>query len=147
MTAKSGPPHEKIEKALKSTFRPEFLNRIDEIITFSHLTLEQMREIVDLQMKEVQERLQEHGLNVELTEAGRNWLADVGYDTTFGARPLRRALQKYVESPLSVSVLSGEFASGDKILVDVDPEKNIIVFHKAGEPMPAAQTADVEASA
>ncbi len=65
---------------MKSTFRPEFLNRIDEIITFSSLTREQMREIVDLQMKEVQERLSEHGLNVELTDAARNWLADVGYD-------------------------------------------------------------------
>ncbi|MDD2695625.1 MAG: AAA family ATPase, partial [Anaerolineales bacterium] len=91
---------EKIEKALKSTFRPEFLNRIDEIITFSPLSLEQMREIVDLQMKEIQGRLAEHGLTVELTEEARNWLANVGYDPTFGARPLQRALQKYVESPL-----------------------------------------------
>ncbi|MGW8250461.1 MAG: ATP-dependent Clp protease ATP-binding subunit, partial [Anaerolineales bacterium] len=79
---------EKIEKALKSTFRPEFLNRIDEIITFSELSLEQMREIVDLQMNEVQDRLSEHGLTVELTPSARNWLADVGFDPAFGARPL-----------------------------------------------------------
>ena len=120
--------HEKIEKALKSTFRPEFLNRIDEIITFSALNREQMREIVDLQMKEVQDRLSEQGLMVEMTEAARNWLADVGYDPTFGARPLRRALQKYVESPLSVSLLSGQYTAGDTILVDVDEATSTLVF-------------------
>ncbi len=120
--------HEKIEKALKSTFRPEFLNRIDEIITFSPLSLEQMREIVDLQMKEVQERLSEHGVTVELSEAARNWLADVGYDPSFGARPLKRAIQKYLESPLSLRLLAGEFKQGAHILVDVDPESNQLTF-------------------
>ncbi len=119
---------EKIEKALKSTFRPEFLNRIDEIITFSPLSLEQMREIVDLQMKEVQERLGEHGITVELSEAARNWLADVGYDPSFGARPLKRAIQKYLESPLSLRLLAGEFKEGNHILVDVDENSKQLVF-------------------
>ncbi|RCK73855.1 MAG: ClpB protein [Anaerolineae bacterium] len=119
---------EKIEKALKSTFRPEFLNRIDEIITFSPLSLEQMREIVDLQMKEVQERLGEHGITVELSEAARNWLADVGYDPSFGARPLKRAIQKYVESPLSLRLLAGEFKAGNHILVDVDENSQQLTF-------------------
>ncbi|GAB4471663.1 MAG: AAA family ATPase [Anaerolineales bacterium] len=119
---------EKIEKALKSTFRPEFLNRIDEIITFSPLSLEQMREIVDLQMKEVQERLSEHGISVELSEAARNWLADVGYDPSFGARPLKRAIQKYLESPLSLRLLAGEFKEGNHILVDVDEESKQLIF-------------------
>jgi ATP-dependent Clp protease ATP-binding subunit ClpC len=122
--------HEKIEKALKSTFRPEFLNRIDEIIMFSPLSMEQMREIVALQMKEVQDRLSEHGLKVELTPTAGEWLANAGYDPAFGARPLRRALQKYVESPLSVKLLSGEFQDGDTVLVDVD-ENNNITFHKS----------------
>ncbi len=125
--------HEKIEKALKSTFRPEFLNRIDEIITFSPLSLEQMREIVELQMQEVRERLAEHGITVELTEAARNWLADVGYDPTFGARPLKRALQKYVESPLSVSLLAGEFKEGANILVDVNESGDTLTFHQREE--------------
>lgn len=120
--------HEKIEKALKSTFRPEFLNRIDEIITFSPLTVEDMVKIVDLQMKEIQERLSEHGLKVALTETARRWLAKEGYNPAFGARPLRRTLQKYVESPLSVSILSGQFKEGDHILVDIDEEKNVPVF-------------------
>jgi len=145
---------EKIEKALKGTFRPEFLNRIDEIITFSALTLEQMKEIVELQMQEVQERLSEHGLMVELTEKARDWLANVGYDTTFGARPLKRALQKHVESPLSISLLSGEFVSGDKILVDVDEAGNVLVFQRmdktappssASSDVPAEETSKVSA--
>ena len=120
--------HEKIERALKSTFRPEFLNRVDEIIIFSPLSLEQMKLIVDLQMKEVQNRLAEHGLNVELSPAARDWLAKVGYDPNFGARPLRRALQKHVESPLSLRLLAGEFSSGQTVLVDVDESKNELVF-------------------
>jgi ATP-dependent Clp protease ATP-binding subunit ClpC len=119
---------EKIEKALKGTFRPEFLNRIDEIITFSPLSLEQMELIVDLQMKEIRERLDEHSLKVELTPAAREWLAQTGYDPAFGARPLRRALQKYLESPLSVSLLSGEFTDNDSILVDVDDANANLVF-------------------
>jgi ATP-dependent Clp protease ATP-binding subunit ClpC len=129
--------HSKIEKALKSTFRPEFLNRIDEIITFSALSREQMRQIVDLQMKEIQERLSEHDLYVELTPAARDWLADQGYDPAFGARPLRRALQKFVESPLSVSLLSGEFKKGDTVIVDVDQESNQLVFRPMSEAIPA----------
>ena len=119
---------EKIEKALKSTFRPEFLNRIDEIITFSPLSLEQVSEIVDLQMKEVQERLSEQGLTVQLTDEARSWLAKEGYDPDFGARPLRRALQKYLESPLSISLLGGEFSPGDIIQADVDEENHKLKF-------------------
>ena len=115
---------------LKRTIRPEFLNRIDEIIMFSPLTIEQMSKIVDLQMKEVQSRLMEHGLSVELTPEARKWLADEGYDPSFGARPLKRALQKYVESPLSVALLSGNFAEGDTVIVDLDPDKQEITFRK-----------------
>jgi ATP-dependent Clp protease ATP-binding subunit ClpC len=122
--------HEKIEKALKSTFRPEFLNRIDEIIMFSPLTTDQMREIVDLQLKEVTTRLEEHGLKVELSVEARDWLAKEGYDASFGARPLKRALQKYVESPLSISLLSGEFTEGDTVMVDLDKDNQNIAFHK-----------------
>jgi ATP-dependent Clp protease ATP-binding subunit ClpC len=136
--------HEKIEKALKSTFRPEFLNRIDEIITFSPLSLDQMERIVDLQMSEIQERLSENNIQVQLTEDARKWLAKVGFDPDFGARPLRRALQKYVESPLSVKMLGGEFAGGATIMADLDEKKNELVFQssepaaRAKQPAPAA---------
>ena len=134
--------HDKIEKALKSTFRPEFLNRIDEIIMFSPLSLDQVREIVRLQMKEIQTRLAESGLKVELTPAAQDWLANVGYDPAFGARPLRRALQKHVESPLSHRLLSGEFANGDVVIVDIDDKKQV-QFRKAenspSEPVPVTE--------
>jgi ATP-dependent Clp protease ATP-binding subunit ClpC len=126
VTAEDRQAQEKVEKALKSTFRPEFLNRIDEIIMFSPLSLEQMYPIVELQMKEIQARLEEHGLKVKLTEEARKWLAAEGFDQTFGARPLRRALQKYVESPLSIRLLSGEFSEGDCVIVDVGEDKKII---------------------
>ena len=111
---------DKISKALKGTFRPEFLNRIDEIITFSPLSLDDMVKIVDLQMKEIQERMGDSGLTIELTDAARQWLAETGYDFAFGARPLRRALQKYLESPLSLSLLSGEFPRDAHIIADVN---------------------------
>jgi ATP-dependent Clp protease ATP-binding subunit ClpC len=120
--------HEKIEKALKQTFRPEFLNRIDEIITFSPLSVEDMVKIVDLQMKDIRERLLERGLQVELAAAARRWLAEQGYDPNFGARPLKRALQKFVESPLSVRLLEGEFAEGDTVSVDVAENGEEIQF-------------------
>ena len=120
---------EKIEKELKDTFRPEFLNRIDEIIIFSPLSPEQMERIVDLQMKQIRERLAEHGLEVELTDAARKWLAEEGYDPAFGARPLRRALQKHVESTLSVKILQGEFEDGDTVIVDFN-EGEGVVFHR-----------------
>jgi len=137
---------EKIEKSLKDAFRPEFLNRIDEIITFSSLSKDQMRQIVDLQMKEVQERLGEHDLDVELTPAARDWLAEVGYDPDFGARPLKRALQKHVESPLSVSLLSGEFSTGDTIIVEVDEAGENLVFRPLSQGIPAEeiQPAEIE---
>jgi len=122
--------NQKIDKALKETFRPEFLNRIDEIIIFSHLTQEQMSEIVDLQMQEIGQRLAEHGLSVELSAEARKWLAQQGYDPNFGARPLKRTLQKHVESPLSVSLLSGNYKEGDKIVVDLDKNDGRLIFRK-----------------
>jgi len=126
--------HDKIEKALKGAFRPEFLNRIDEIIMFSPLSIEQMEEIVVLQMKEVQDRLNEHNITVELSDAARRWLAKEGYDPAFGARPLRRAIQKNVESPLSMDLLGGKFKDGATVQVDVDEENNKIVF-QTSEPV------------
>ncbi|MBX3048212.1 MAG: AAA family ATPase [Anaerolineales bacterium] len=135
---------EKIQKALRDTFRPEFINRIDEIITFSPLSTEDMMQIVDLQMTEIQERLAEKGVSVSLSDAVREWLAKQGYDAAFGARPLKRALQKYVESPLSKQLLAGDFKPGDSILVDVDEKGEDTVF-KAGKPSGVKKTQDVEA--
>ena len=119
------PNNERIEKALKATFRPEFLNRIDEIITFKPLEVEDVERIVDLQMREIQERVAESGLAIKLTDAARRWLAREGFDRSFGARPLRRALQKYIEGPLSTQMLRGEIKSGDTVLVDWTEETGI----------------------
>jgi ATP-dependent Clp protease ATP-binding subunit ClpC len=122
--------HKRIEEALKKTFRPEFINRIDEIIIFEPLSEAHVVEIVTLQMKEVQERLSEQGgLSIILTEAAQRWLARQGFDEDFGARPLRRALQRFVESPLSVKLLKGEFSSGD--IVHIDEVDNQLVFERA----------------
>lgn len=110
--------HQKIEKAMRDTFRPEFLNRIDEIIIFEPLKLNEVEQMVDLQMAGIVERLHEVGMAVHLTEPARRWLAEQGYDPQFGARPLRRALQRFVESPLSVQLLKGDFRPGDLVLID-----------------------------
>lgn len=126
--------HAKIEKALKGAFRPEFLNRVDETVMFSPLTLEQMEEIVVLQMKEVQDRLNDHNIAVQLTDAARAWLAKEGYDPAFGARPLRRAIQKHVESPLSMELLGGKFKDGAAVIVDVDEKENKIIFQTSAAP-------------
>ncbi len=109
---------ENIERDLKQTFRPEFLNRVDEIIIFHSLTTADVREIVDLQMREIAGRLAEHDVKVELTDAACDWLAQEGYDPQFGARPLRRTLQRFVENPLSRRILAGEFHEGDTVVVD-----------------------------
>jgi ATP-dependent Clp protease ATP-binding subunit ClpC len=128
VTSEDREAHDKIEKALKGTFRPEFLNRVDEIIMFSPLTVEQMEEIVALQMKEIQDRLNEFGVKVDLSAAARKWLAKTGYDPAFGARPLRRALQKYVESPLSVELLGGKIPSGVSVTVDTNADGSALEF-------------------
>jgi ATP-dependent Clp protease ATP-binding subunit ClpC len=109
---------EKVMSALKKTFRPEFINRIDEIIVFHELTEEQLRSIVDLMVRDLQERLSERKLAVELTEDAKSWLAKEGYDPIYGARPLRRVIERYIENPLSTKLLRGEFGEGDTVIVD-----------------------------
>ncbi len=114
--------HREIGKALKKTFRPEFLNRVDEVVIFNDLTLEGVERIVGLQMGEIASRLVDLGLEVELTDAARGWLAREGFDPQFGARPLRRALQRHIESPLSIKLLRGDFERGDLVIVDAGEE-------------------------
>ena len=135
-----------IKDALRKHFRPEFLNRIDEIIIFHTLTQEQVLQIVDLQMAEIAARLKENQIEIELTPAAKKWLAEQGYDPQFGARPLRRTLQKQVESPLSVKILRGEFKTGDRVLVDYD-EENGLTFTRAEENlvMEIGKPADISA--
>jgi ATP-dependent Clp protease ATP-binding subunit ClpC len=110
---------EKVMGEVKKKFRPEFLNRLDEIIVFHELTEKQLRSIVDLLVKDLQKRLAERKLEVELTEKAKSWLAKEGYDPIYGARPLRRAIERHVENPLSTKLLRGEFSQGDRIIVDL----------------------------
>jgi ATP-dependent Clp protease ATP-binding subunit ClpC len=135
-----------VEKGLKKTFRPEFLNRIDEVIIFHVLTEKDVRRIVDLQMKEISQRLTDKGITIELTEAARDWLAKEGYDPQFGARPLRRTLQRRVESPLSIRLLHGEFKEGDMVVVDVG-EEGITFRRKEEEPIAVELPTPFEAEA
>ncbi len=122
--------------ALSEHFRPEFLNRIDEIVEFEPLTREQLGEIVELQLRRLRERLAERGLRLELTDAAKEVVAEAGWDPTYGARPLKRALQRLVENPLALRLLEGEFAEGDSLRVDAQDGE--LVFEKAGEPAVAA---------
>ena len=123
---------DRIFELLKATFRPEFLNRIDEIIVFNNLTRDDIIKIVDIQIKYLNERLIEKGMFLELTERAKEMLATYGYDPVFGARPLKRAIQKYIENPLALKILEGAFAEDDKIIADVN-EVGEFEFRKAEE--------------
>jgi ATP-dependent Clp protease ATP-binding subunit ClpA len=120
---------------LRDHFRPEFLNRIDEVVVFEPLTREQLAEIVELQLERLRARLAERGISVELTPAAKEHLAEAGWDPAYGARPLKRALQRLVENELAKRLLEGEFAEGDTILVDARDGE--LVFEKAGAVAPA----------
>jgi ATP-dependent Clp protease ATP-binding subunit ClpB len=113
---------DQLTEALRQTFRPEFLNRIDEIVTFHSLGREQIAQIVDIQLRDLQKRLAERKLTLELTPEAKAQLAERGYDPVFGARPLKRTIQRMIENPLAVEVLGGRFNEGDHIIVDTDGE-------------------------
>jgi len=123
-------------EAMTEVFRPEFLNRIDEIVEFHPLSKEQIGEIVELQLRRVEARLAERGLRLELTDGARATLAEAGWDPTYGARPLKRAIQRLLENPLALRLLEGEFAEGDTVRVDAKDGE--LLFAKASEAAPAA---------
>ena len=110
--------HTSVNDALRRTFRPEFLNRLDDTIVFEPLTTEQVRQIVDLMLRDVKDRLSDHGVTIALTDPAKDWLTDSGFDHTYGARPLRRAIQQHIENPLSRGIISGDYTEGDSVLVD-----------------------------
>jgi ATP-dependent Clp protease ATP-binding subunit ClpB len=116
-------------EALREFFRPEFLNRIDEVVEFHPLSREQIGEIVELQLRRLRERLADRGLSLELTDEAKELVAEAGWDPTYGARPLKRALQRLVENPLAMRLLEGDFAEGDTVRVDSDNGE--LVFEKA----------------
>jgi ATP-dependent Clp protease ATP-binding subunit ClpC len=117
-----------IEKALKKTFSPEFLNRIDDVVIFNSLTKENIFNIIDILMKGVMKRLANLGFSLELTEPAKTFLADKGYDSQFGARPLHRAIQKYLEDPLAEEILNMNVKAGDILIADVDADNTKLSF-------------------
>jgi ATP-dependent Clp protease ATP-binding subunit ClpC len=117
-----------IEKALKKTFSPEFLNRIDDIVIFNSLQKEHIYLIIDLLMKGVMKRLANLGFSLELTEGAKSFLAEKGYDQQFGARPLHRAIQKYLEDPLAEEILNMNVKAGDVLEADADTENGKLSF-------------------
>jgi ATP-dependent Clp protease ATP-binding subunit ClpB len=123
-------------EAMSDHFRPEFLNRIDEIVEFKALSREQLTGIVDLQLARLRARLAERGLTIELTQAAKEAIAEAGWDPAYGARPLKRAIQRLLENPLARRLLEGDFGDGDTI--DVDAQNGELVFTKAADREPAA---------
>jgi ATP-dependent Clp protease ATP-binding subunit ClpB len=123
-------------EALTERFRPEFLNRIDEIVEFEPLSREQLGEIVELQLTRLRGRLADRGLELELTDEAKELVAEAGWDPTYGARPLKRALQRLVENPLALRLLEGEFAEGDTVRVDA--HDGALTFESAGRAVAAA---------
>jgi len=118
-----------LKKALKRTFSPEFLNRIDDVIIFNSLDKENIFAIIDILMKGVYKRLSNLGFSLEITNEAKEFLAEKGYDIQFGARPLHRAIQKYLEDPLAEEILSLNVKQGDILVAELDKENGKIKFN------------------
>jgi ATP-dependent Clp protease ATP-binding subunit ClpC len=139
---------ERVQERIERVFRPEFLNRLDETVVFRHLTVEDLKSVIDLELKKVRERLLERGLKLELTDSAKEFLIKKGSNTDFGARPLRRAVENFIEDPLSENLLKGEFQGKDTITIDAikDDEdkprrldfKGSVTNHQATQPEPVA---------
>jgi ATP-dependent Clp protease ATP-binding subunit ClpB len=110
---------------LRTHFRPEFLNRLDETVVFRPLGREQLRSIVDIQLRRFEQRLRERDLSLEVTDPAKDLLGNLGYDPTYGARPLKRVIQRHLENPLAEQLLAGTFQPGDKVFVDVGPSGDL----------------------
>jgi ATP-dependent Clp protease ATP-binding subunit ClpB len=122
---------------VRATFKPEFINRLDEIVEFHQLSREELGRIVDLQVAKLVERVREKGVEVELTDEARTLIGNLGYDPTYGARPLKRVIQKQLVDKLALKLLEGEFQPGDRVLVDAADGE--LTFAKAASGTPRAE--------
>ena len=113
---------------VRGAFRPEFLNRLDEIVMFDPLTAEDLTHIVDTNLSKINKRLAERRISIDVTPAGKEWLAQTGFDPVYGARPLRRLVQTTVEDPMARRLLAGEIADGDSVTFDVDANRDGLVI-------------------
>ncbi len=132
-----GEMEQKVTEILRESFRPEFLNRIDETIIFKPLGLEQIKEIVDIQVTHLQKRLLDRKINLELTDRAKETISEKGYDPVYGARPLKRTMQKLIQDPLATEILKGTFKEGDHVIIDGD-KYGELVFENRGEKKKAA---------
>ena len=119
-----------VMQQLRNHFRPEFLNRVDDIVIFNNLTRDQIQDIVEVQLKDLKKRLADRNISFKLNENVKKMLAKKGYDPIYGARPLKRAIQKYMQDPLSLKLLQGDFEEGDQILVDINKVNDALIFQK-----------------
>jgi len=127
---------DEVMQSLRAHFRPEFLNRIDETVVFHALTAAELAKIVDIQLHILNKRLAERKIVLAATDAAREWLSTTGYDPIYGARPLKRLIQKEIENPLSLKLLKGEYADGDHIVIDEDDDE--LTFKKSSELVPVS---------
>jgi ATP-dependent Clp protease ATP-binding subunit ClpB len=118
----------RVMDAVRAHFKPEFLNRIDELIIFHGLGLEEIKAIIEIQVKKLQQRLLERQIQLQLTEKAKEWLAKEGFDPAYGARPLKRVIQKEIQDQLALKILEGKFKEGDTITADIDSKKGELVF-------------------
>jgi ATP-dependent Clp protease ATP-binding subunit ClpB len=125
-----------VTQALRQHFRPEFLNRVDDIIIFHPLTEAELGRIIDLQLKKLDQLLAGRKLTIEISPEAKRAIAAEGYDPAFGARPLKRAIQRMLQNPLALAVLEGQFVDGDRIVADLDAD-GTLAFHRAGEQVAA----------
>jgi ATP-dependent Clp protease ATP-binding subunit ClpB len=121
---------QKVNDSLREHFKPEFLNRIDEIIVFNNLNQEDIVKIVDIQINILKERLQGKKIELEITPGVKDFLAKQGYDPHYGARPLKRTIQRYIQDPLALQVLENKYKEGDKLKADLDDKNEKILFKK-----------------
>ena len=134
---KESEPVEKVKEQVmtevRSAFRPEFLNRLEAILLFQRLSKQSMRRIVDIQIKELQARLSERSIKIEISDAAKAWLSEKGYDPSYGARPLRRQIQIHVQNPLAEDLIAGTYTDGDEIFVDISDVDDGLIFHKQND--------------
>ena len=107
---------------MQEGFKPEFLNRVDEVVIFNNLTRADLSRIVEIQLSNLRKLLADRKIDLRLSEGAKEWLADTGYDPLYGARPLKRTIQRYLQDPLALKILGGEFLEGDTVIVEADHE-------------------------
>ncbi len=121
---------EMVMEQVRADFRPEFLNRVDEIILFHGLTLEHLKQIVDIQLEQLAKRLADRKMTLKVSDAAKEYIAREGYDPIYGARPLKRAIQKEIQNPLAFKILQREFVDGDSVIIDYSSADKKLIFRK-----------------